>query len=690
MLDEGGNLQEQGRTMQQLSKEKYGQLLSKEQYGQLLSILETFKNGNNGYNAGNINMTGGAVNFAGMTACHSSVESSKQSYESFKENADSWILESGATNHMAYNKASLSNIKTLVYPFLVSLPNGYKVKVTIIGDVIFSPLYTLKRVLYVPSFKFNLISVHSLTVQLDCIIIFTKFSCILLHDLSLRRPLEIDKAKGSLYLHYSSSGKNNSSTVNKVSTTSLTHNSAPSAPISGKHTDLASKCEHLSLPFPHIGPNMSHVETVNPTTNSNSGVPHQQLMSPELSLGNDINDNTYEPISPSQPDCQSSSDSNGTSNTSLEPYHKEHLKPPSYLKDYICNAPTLNTNGGKQVAGDTHSSPSFSFHTHVPRLQPVSLNALSNDSQHLLETLSTDCEPESYEEAATIPAWQQAMNQEYDALTPTIPGIFCKDDYRALVSIATKKNWEIFQLDVNNAFLHGDLNEEVYMQVPPRLSVDKQNLVCKLNKSLYGLKQASRVGNSVVFVAVYVDDVLLTRTNLEEIKALKTFLHETFKIKDPGRLHYFLGLEILYKHDGAIITQRNFTRDLIQEFECSHCTTMSSPLDPSTKLKANEGNLLTDPTQYRKLVGKLNFLTNTQLDIAYSAQHLSQYMQSPRDSHLKAAMHVLRYLKGDLGMGLFLSNNADYRLRALATQIGQLVLRPESLSVVLLYCLGTV
>ncbi|XP_019226396.1 PREDICTED: uncharacterized protein LOC109207850 [Nicotiana attenuata] len=91
---------------------------------------------------------------------------------------------------------------------------------------------------------------------------------------------------------------------------------------------------------------------------------------------------------------------------------------------------------------------------------------------------------------------------------------------------------------------------------------------------------------------------------------------------------------------------------------------MSSPLNSSTKLKANEGNLLTDPTQYRKLVGKLNFLTNTRLDIAYSVQHLSQYRQSPRDSHLKAAMHVLRYLKGDPGMGIFLSNSADYRLRA--------------------------
>nr|XP_016458496.1 PREDICTED: uncharacterized mitochondrial protein AtMg00810-like [Nicotiana tabacum] len=262
---------------------------------------------------------------------------------------------------------------------------------------------------------------------------------------------------------------------------------------------------------------------------------------------------------------------------------------------------------------------------------------------------------------------------------------------RALIGIAAKKNWDVFQLDVNNTFLHGDLNEEVYMQVPSGLLVENQNLVCKLNKSLYGLKQASRQwyakltealcfkgyvhsmldyslfykkeGKSIIFVVVNVDDVLLTRTDLEEIKALKSFLHETFKIKDLGRLHYFLGLEILYKHDGAIVTQRKFTNDLLKEFEFSHYTPMASPLDPSTKLKATEGTLLTDPTQYRKLVGKLNFLSNTRLDITYSVQHLSQCMQSPRVSHLKVAMHVLGYLKSDPGMGIFLSNNGDYRLR---------------------------
>lgn len=91
---------------------------------------------------------------------------------------------------------------------------------------------------------------------------------------------------------------------------------------------------------------------------------------------------------------------------------------------------------------------------------------------------------------------------------------------------------------------------------------------------------------------------------------------------------------------------------------------MTSPLNPSIKLRADTGILLSDPGLYRKLVGKLNFLTGTRLDIAYSVQHLSQYMHQPRDTHLKAAFHFLRYLKGNPDLGIFMSKQPVYTVNA--------------------------
>lgn len=103
---------------------------------------------------------------------------------------------------------------------------------------------------------------------------------------------------------------------------------------------------------------------------------------------------------------------------------------------------------------------------------------------------------------------------------------------------------------------------------------------------------------------------------------------------------------------------------MIKEFDCLNCGTTASPLDPSVKLSSNEGSLLSDPTYYRKLVGKLNFLTNTRLDIKYNVQHLSQFLQAPREPHLKATFHVLRYLKNDLAQGIFMTKHTDCTVTA--------------------------
>lgn len=164
---------------------------------------------------------------------------------------------------------------------------------------------------------------------------------------------------------------------------------------------------------------------------------------------------------------------------------------------------------------------------------------------------------------------------------------------RILLVLATMKNWHLHQLNVNNAFLHGDLNEDVYMEVPKGIQCRKGNQVCKLKKSLYGLKQASRKwyekltslllkqgycqsssdyslfthkeGDIFTALLIYVDDIIIERNCLEEFKKIKTVLDEAFKITDLGTLKYFLGLEVAQSRTGISICQRKYCLDLLSE-----------------------------------------------------------------------------------------------------------------------------
>jgi len=165
-------------------------------------------------------------------------------------------------------------------------------------------------------------------------------------------------------------------------------------------------------------------------------------------------------------------------------------------------------------------------------------------------------------------------------------------------------------------------------------------------------------------VVVYVDDILITGSNINDIATLKQHLHSTFGIKDLGYLHYFLGFEITHLPDGISLSQRKFAHDLLLHTGFLNSKHAATPLPLHCKLTMEEGDLLQDPSYYRTIIGKLNFLTNTRPDISYAVQTLSQFMQSPRTSHMIALEHTLRYLQGTAGQGILLRADGPLLLKA--------------------------
>lgn len=165
---------------------------------------------------------------------------------------------------------------------------------------------------------------------------------------------------------------------------------------------------------------------------------------------------------------------------------------------------------------------------------------------------------------------------------------------------------------------------------------------------------------SITIVVVYVDDNLLTGDDLSEITALKSFLDAQFRIKDLGEAYYFLGLQLIKHPQGLLVTQQKFLLDLLSEFNCQHVSPVSSPLDVHSKLFVDSGELLPDPSVYRSLIGKFNFLQHTRPDISFNVQHFSQFMSQPRVPHFDTALHVLRYLVGTSYLGLLFNNSTTF------------------------------
>ncbi|KAL9264448.1 Retrovirus-related Pol polyprotein from transposon RE1-like protein, partial [Drosera capensis] len=263
---------------------------------------------------------------------------------------------------------------------------------------------------------------------------------------------------------------------------------------------------------------------------------------------------------------------------------------------------------------------------------------------------------------------------------------------RLFLSLTAIHSWPLHQLDIKNAFLHGDLDEEVYMEQPPGfLAQGETGLVCHLKKSLYGLKQSPRawfsrfssalrqfgmarcgsdhsvfhlsspVGKKILLI-VYVDDIIITGDDSEGIVRLKQYLHKQFQTKDLGRLRYFLGIEVARTLQDIFISQRKYVLDTLEEAGMLGSKPVNSPMDPNQKLVPGQGELYEDPGRYRRLVGKLNYLTITRPDISFPVSVVSQFLSAPCVEHWEAVIRILRYLKGAPGRVLLFQNKGHQHI----------------------------
>ncbi|KAG7577529.1 Integrase catalytic core [Arabidopsis thaliana x Arabidopsis arenosa] len=256
---------------------------------------------------------------------------------------------------------------------------------------------------------------------------------------------------------------------------------------------------------------------------------------------------------------------------------------------------------------------------------------------------------------------------------------------RTFLQQVASMDWEVHQMDVHNAFLHGDLDEEVYIQFPPGFRPDDKSKVCRLRKALYGLKQAPRcwfaklttalkeygftqdISDYSLFtlerqgtrlhVLVYVDDLIITGSTLAIINEFKQYLSACFYMKDLGVLRYFLGIEVARSPTGIYLCQRKYAIDIISETGLLGVKPVSHPLEQNHKLGLASGNTISDPARYRRLVGRLIYLGTTRPELSYAIHILSQFMHDPKSAHWDAALRVVRYLKSSPGQGILLRAN---------------------------------
>ncbi|KAK9190888.1 hypothetical protein WN943_019498 [Citrus x changshan-huyou] len=401
-------------------------------------------------------------------------------------------------------------------------------------------------------------------------------------------------------------------------------------------------------------------------------------------------------------------------------------QPSTRLRDYVLHTVQRLSSSSSPFArslGHTHSSGSPYRITHYVNYDKFSLR-----HRAFLAAVTAGTEPSSFTEAVEDEKWRDAMKKEIQALedneTWTVeslpPGkraINCKWVYKIKYNAdGTIKRYKTRLVILGNKQVAGIDYNETFAPVAKTVTVRallavaaakhwdfikwtcimrsytaiwKKRCTCK---SLYGLQQAPRCwfaklvtalksygfeqsysdsslftlsqGKVQINVLVYVDDIVVTGNDHAAIKVFKEYLSKCFHMRDLGMLKYFLGIEVARSPTGIFLCQRKYALDIISEVGLLGAKPASFPLEHNHNLALADGVFLSKPESYRRLVGRLIYLSVTRPELSYSVHVLAQFMQQPREEHWAAALRVVRYLKGNPDQGIMLRSDCDLQLSA--------------------------
>ncbi|KAJ4779344.1 polyprotein [Rhynchospora pubera] len=365
------------------------------------------------------------------------------------------------------------------------------------------------------------------------------------------------------------------------------------------------------------------------------------------------------------------------------PNHQAHTVSTQYNSDYVeptCYSQAVKSKHWREAMANELSALAKNS---TWQLVPPPLNAHVIGAKWLFKVKHrADGTIERYKARLVAKGYNQQEGIDYyETFSPVVKPA----TIRIVLTVALSNNWPFHQLDVNNAFLHGDLVEEVYMEQPPGFSDSNYpNYVCKLKKALYGLKQAPRAWfsklksfllshhfissqadnslfffhstNTTIYVLVYVDDILITGNNTKAINELMQALDSQFSIKNLGHLNYFLGIEVTNNKSQLHLSQTRYLNTILHRASMHNAKPCQTPMEAGLQLSKFSGAKMSEPQLYRSIVGALQYATITRPDITFAVNKASQFMAEPTEEHWKLVKRILRYIQGSLDHGITLKS----------------------------------